>query len=408
MKKTHPKRARIRPPRLTAVKGNRQHWGRRLDKFRVAYDLSERDLVGVIDRAIGKSAIHDLLSGECLPRMEAVIKPLIATKIRQFLREKKRLNSVQIEREIIQIFNEPICGKEEEPVLTQRMILTKPAQGFFGLRFDPFTGDPRNRNEVFTTSKLDRIAGMLEDAIHYQGFIAVIGDVGSGKSLLKKRVVQTCIDSRGKLEILWPQFFNMEQVHSGSIASFVLRKFDQGVPRDRVYRAEKLRLYLASLAEEGIRVALGFDECHRLHPNLLTALKNFWELGSGGYDRYLGLILFGQPRFEMTLRSVDFREIAERLDSVRMPDLSKGDDAWKYVTHRLKFAGGSVDKIFDRAAIDSLTAVSATPLALGNLCNAALMKAFEFNQRRVTKDVLKALLGSEDGEPKVRAVSRRA
>jgi hypothetical protein len=39
------------PPRLTTLKGHKQHWGRRLDEFRVAYGLSERDLVAVIDPA---------------------------------------------------------------------------------------------------------------------------------------------------------------------------------------------------------------------------------------------------------------------------------------------------------------------------------------------------------------------
>lgn len=378
-------------------------WGDGLAAFRERHKLSWRQLESICQGVISRRSMRRLCKGEAQPKFQRQMRPLLIGIFKEFL-SAKNLSEAAIEKELRSIF----CEQEIKPLITQRAVLTKQAQQFFSLRFDPFSGDPRNRNEIFTTPKLDRIAGQLEDAINYQGFIAVIGDVGAGKSLLKKRVVQTCLDSRGKLEILWPQFFNMEQVHSASITSFILRKFEQKVPSDRVQRAEKLRQYLASLSEEGVRVALGFDECHRLHPNMLTALKNFWELGSGGYDRYLGLILFGQPRFEMTLRNIDFREIAERLDIARMPDLSKKDDAWNYVLLRIKTAGGSAEKLFDRAAIDKLTQVSATPLALGNLANAALMKAYEFSQRRVTKDVLSALLGSEDGEPRVRAVSRRA
>ena len=373
-----------------------------LAAFRERHKISWRRFEDVCLHIVSRRSMSAFCKGQTALRFEQKIRPQLCEALREHL-EGRGFSRSEVEKELQTIFTK----EEVIPVLTHRTVLTKPAQNFFGLRIDPFTGDPRNRNEVFTTPKLDRIASQLEEAIHFQGFVAVLGDVGAGKSLLKRRVMQTCIDSRGKMEVLWPQFPNMDQVHAGSIVSFVLRKFQQPVRRDRVLRAEDLRLYLASLAEEGVSVALGFDECHRLHPNMLTALKNFWELGSGGYDRYLGLILLGQPRFEMTLRNVDFREIAERLDVIRMPDLSRQDDAWKYVALRVKTAGGSVEKIFDRAAIEMLVKVSATPLALGNLANASLMKAFEFNERKVTLEILKSLLGSED-EPRVRAVSKRA
>jgi len=256
---------------------------------------------------------------------------------------------------------------------------------------------------------MDRIAAQLEDAVNYQNFVCLIGDIGAGKSMQKRRLVQTCLDSNEKMRVLWPEFFNMERVHAGSISSFVLREFGQRAPGDLVARAGRMKTLLASLSEEGVSVALGFDECHRLHPNLLTALKNFWELGSGGYDRYLGLVLFGQPRFEMTLRQPEFREITERLDIIRMPTLAKRDDAWNYISHRLKIAGGSADKLFERTAIDTLASIAATPLALGNLANAALLKAHELNERKVQKGILAAAgLVASDGEPGVRGIRKRA
>src|SRR6266496_4699915 len=392
-------------PRLTAVKGNRQHWGRRLDKFRVKYKLSERDLAGVIRNVLGKSAVHDLLSGENAPRRDGVVKPVIAAHLRTFLREKKNLGRLEIEREMLEIFHEPVCetDREVESVLTQRAVLPRAAQIYFGLRHDPFSSDPQNRREVFSTSQLDRIAGQIEDAINYQGFIAVIGDIGAGKSLLKRRVVQSCLDSHGKMQILWPEFMNMELVHSASIASFILRKFGQSTPRDRIQRADRLKEILGNLSEEGVRIALGFDECHRLDPRLLTALKNFWEIGSGGYDRYLGLVLFGQPRFEITLRNNDFREITERLDIIHMPNL--GEHAWDYISHRLKIAGANADKLFDRDSITKLAEIGSTPLALGNLANAALIKAHQLNEKKVHIGVLKAA-GLVDNEPRIRAARR--
>jgi type II secretory pathway predicted ATPase ExeA len=386
-----------RPSNLKSV-STPKTWGKRLDLWRLQQKpaLSVRELASVCCHRVGKTTIHRICSGGISPRLEGLVKPIIAESVRQFLRSKGS-DDLEIERTICAIFSSASDElKETTPVLTQRATLPKDVQQFFGLRIDPFTGDPRDRSEVFTTPKLDSIVGHIEEAINYQGFVAVVGEVGSGKSLMKRRAAQSCADSKGKLHILWPAFFNMERVHAGSITSFVLHMFKQGAPRDLLQRAGKLRELLGTMADEGVRVALGFDECHRLDPRLLTALKNFWELDNGGFDRYLGLVLFGQPHFEMILRNPEFREISERLDIIHLPNLV-GRNAWGYVEHRLKVAGANAEKLFDREAIAHLVAIASTPLALGNLANASLLRAHELQEKKVTRGLVSALFPAKNG-----------
>lgn len=386
-------------PKLKTVT-NQSDWGKGLEGFRQRYSLSLRDLSGIFstpDRLVSRDTLHRLCRGTSEPKSSERLRPLMIEQIRGYLKKLKKSEDA-IHKELCTIF----CKEEIEPVLTQRAVLPKGAQNYFGLRFDPFTVDPRTRAEVFTTPQLDRISNQLEDAINYQQFVAVIGEIGAGKSLTKRRIVDSCLNSKGKMQIFWPEFMNMEKVHSGSITSYLLRKFGQTSPRDLVLRADRLKEQLAALADEGVRIALGFDECHRLDPRLLTALKNFWELGSGGYDRYLGLILFGQPRFEMTLRNLEFREITERLDIIHLPNL--GHHAWDYVAHRLKVAGANAEKLFDRDSVAKLAEIGPTPLALGNLCNTALLKAQQIGEKRVHKGVLKAAGLDLNGEPKVRGI----
>jgi type II secretory pathway predicted ATPase ExeA len=159
--------------------------------------------------------------------------------------------------------------------------------------------------------------------------------------------------------------------------------------------------HLEHLNEQGHRVALAFDEAHRLNDDELSALKNFWELGAGGYQRFLGVLLFGQPLLKSRLDDYRFREIAERIEVIDMPEMT-GKYAQEYLAHRLRLAGGDVDKLFERKAIDLLAAQAETPLALGNLANTALLKAHKLGERRV----LASFLQSEIGEPRVRAIRR--
>jgi type II secretory pathway predicted ATPase ExeA len=412
------------PARRTALKGKRQHWGRRLDKFRVKYNLSERDLVEVIGDALKKSAVHNLLSGQTNPRLDSVIKTTIAARLRIWLRQKKRMREVQIESEMLAIFHETTCQEDQEveSVLTQRTRLTPEAQKYFGLRRDPFTGDPQTCKDVFTTPHFEKIVSQCEDAVNYQHFIAVLGDSGGGKRNLTRLLEKACDESDGKMRVIWPDFPNMEVVNSGSICSVILKEYEERVPHDRLLRVRRVKKLLESLSDQGKRVALGFDECHRLDPRLLTALKNFYEMGSGGFVRYLGLILLGQPKFRNTLNLPEFREITERIDVIQLAFENKktpnlGRYTWDYVAHRLKIAGAEADRLFDREVVNRLASFANgnTPQALGNLCNAALNQAFEIKVlndaspklRKVHMGVLKAnedlKRALEQGEPKVRA-----
>lgn len=390
-----------RPSDLKSVKKNPNSWGKRVDEWRLQQvpSLSVRDLAGICQNRIGKTTVHRICSGGLDTRMEALVKPIIAESIREFLRIKGQ-SALEIEQTICAIFSDPTNRIQETmPVLTQRSDLSREAQQFFGLKRDPFDPqEPRTRQDEFSAPALDKIARQVEDAVNYQGFLAVIGGIGSGKSIQKRRICETAKQSADRLRIFWPKFYNMDQVHSGSIVTFLLHELGQSEPRDKVSRAAKLEKVLAELSEQGVRIALGFDECHRLHKNVIVALKNFWEAGSGGYDRYLGVILFGWPLFEDILLS--HREILERCSIIKMPGLGK--QAASYIEHRLTLAGGRLDKLFEPTAVSRMLKLADTPLALGNVANAALRKAFEVNERKVTA----AFIPEKNGDPHLRAIRK--
>lgn len=375
-------------------------WREKLDAFRRRHNLNYYRLwlAAGGDALCSHKVVKQLCTGG-LVRFEHKLKPVMRANLLRFL-AASGVGEEAAAAEIATVFD-----TEGDAMFAPRTTLPTEAQEFFKLRRDPFTvEEPRRLAEVFVTPQLTRLAEQVEDAINYQGFLVVLGEIGSGKSLLKRRVVETAEKSGGRMRLFFPEFFNMDRVHSGSIVTYLLRKLDQPVPSDLVMRADKLKQALAVLSEQGVHIALTFDECHQLHDRLLTALKNFWELGSGGYDRFLGVVLWGQPQFEGRLREYRFREICERIEMLNMPSFDKC--AWDYISHRVRLAGGDADKLFDREAVKLIVKQfgkqGPTPLALGNLCNAALLKAYSATERKVVA----ALIKTESDEPTVRAVRR--
>lgn len=326
---------------------------------------------------------------------ERVIPPLI-NHCKAWLEEHTAHSAEEIDRVLKTIFEE-----DYQPMICERHTLDFEHLDYFGLARDPFAleADPRKAAEVYTNKELDRIVSRVENAVKFQGFLAILGPVGAGKTILKNRIADR-LNRDTKTRLIWPRFAEMHRLNAGGIVHYVLEEFGQ-TGRIRLPLAQRqLERHLEQQNEAGRHVALCFDECHRLNHATLTALKNFYELGTGGYEKYLGLVLFGQPSFASTLENVAFREIAERVKVVEMPSLERY--AGDYIAHRVSLAGGTAETLFAPEAIRVIASKAATPLAIGNLANLGLIEAYKMGEPRV----LARFLEPKRKDPSTRWYSR--
>ncbi len=348
-----------------------------LEAFRLKHGISLSELskiCGITGASVG--SVHRLTKNQLSPSYTLHLRGILARNLPKYLIEQG-LDRSEIDKELSALFQEG----EYQPMISQRIALTRKAVKFFGLDVDPFAHPPQSRDEVYISPGLQEVIDSIFDAVQYQGFVCVTGDIGSGKSTLRAMVEEKCERDRN-LRIVWPEFFDMKNVTPMQIAEALLRTFDADVPRNAVRRGKEVKELLASMYQDGTRVALGFDECHRLNDSTLSSLKNFLEMSSGGFKRYLGVLLFGQPIFEGRLRDRKFRELIERVEMIRMPDF--GETADKYLAHRLQLAGGNVKQLFDPDAVKLICSQATTPLSLGNIANEAfLISMDEFKNSQV-------------------------
>jgi type II secretory pathway predicted ATPase ExeA len=346
-------------------------------KFLASNGLSTRrfgDLCG-----IGKSTVHRLaqpLHGGLTESYVRRITPAVMDACRRHL-ESAGAEAGTVHRHLTEIF-----GDDFKPMINRRVTLTPEVLEFFRLARDPFAV-PRFPCELFTTPAIESVYTQLEQAVRCQEFVCLLAPVGAGKTMLKNRLIyglsprsqvpkvpneasavntstrstanvttgaQASLPAmnaqRSKDFGLWtldlgpaswiisPKFADMSRVTAAGIVAYVLEELGVKPRRALVLAQKQLEQLLARLAENNISVALCFDECHHLNDTLLTALKNFYELGTGGFERYLGLILFGQPQFAARLRLPRFREIAERLACLELPAFPV-ETAENYLAHCL-------------------------------------------------------------------------
>ena len=367
---------------LVAVRSNRQKItaDTPLGRFLLRYDIDYATLGEQLRLRGVRSA-----SG---PTISRFVHGTVSDKLRQRIQPPliEALSSIMLARgvpkpEIDAALSEVFEEGEYQPMISQRLELSPQAIKFFGLAKDPFTDPPQSRDEVFISPAFRQVIDRVVDAVRYQGFVSVVGPIGSGKSTLRA-LIEDQIENESNLKIIWPEFFDMTYVSPMSIAEAILNSFDAPVPRSSVKRGNAVKSLLSRLYKNGTRVALGIDEGHRLNDRALSSLKNFLEMNSGGFQRYLGVIIFAQPVLVARLREPLFQEIYERILPVHMPDFQAA--AADYLAHRLSLVGADVNALFDAEAIDLISRQATTPLSVGNIANEALKISMEqFNEKKV-------------------------
>ncbi|HUF02830.1 MAG TPA: AAA family ATPase [Aridibacter sp.] len=363
---------------------SQDEFGDRLKTFREKHGLSVAGFARIfaLEPNTSRSTLYRLEKRVLRRDVYEKVVPVLEDGLYKWMVEKG-FSEEEIYEDLVTLLN-----FQERIMIVNRCELISSAVKFFGLSADPFDVDrvPTDE-ELFTNRELDDVAERVKDAILYKRFVCVAGGVGTGKTSLKIRVERELAGLPQKVHLIHPEFFDMNAVNVGAIASYILEEFEVRAPQASTARVRKIKQLLTSLEKDDARIALVFDECHRLNERVLISLKNFWEMTNGGYNRLLGVVLFGQPRFvEATLRDYRFREIAERVQVLQMPPIAKS--AKDYLRHKIASVGGDMDRLFDAKSVERICAIATTPLALGNLTNTALMEAYRLEEKRVVSTML--------------------
>ncbi len=336
-------------------------------------------------RVLPHSTLWKAMNGQTSTVIAEKVKPLVREGLRKRLlamgfdaseAETRADNLLQASA------GETVEAATENIMPEKRSTLTPAQARHFGFRFDPFVLPPQNREESWTSPDLDALFSRVKNAASRQGFIAVTGVPGGGKTELRKRLIHEAKKSNGNLMLVWPEYADMRRVTVGVIYASILRTFGQDVPRDLDLRERRLHALLEAKSNDGVSVALCYEDAHELDDRVLRVQKRFHELGDGGYERWLGVVMFGQPALAARLDDYRFSEVAQRVEVSPMPDLNPAT-AWSYVEHRCSIAGVAASDVFEKNVVERLVGTHKTPLALGNACARLLIETWQIGERKV-------------------------
>jgi len=266
-------------------------------------------------------------------------------------------------------------------------------EAFFGLREKPFALTP-NTGFLVQLAPYQACLNLLRVALaEGEGFIKITGEVGTGKTLL----------CRALLNELDPSRYQLAWLPNPSLSPLALRQalaHELHVPDveqlDTHGLLAALHARLIELAGEGRSTVLLIDEAQALPVSTLEGLRLLTNLETE-QSKLLQVVLFGQPELDQTLARQDLRQLRQRITfsyALRPLDVA---DATRYLTERLAVAGYRGEPLFERSAVRLLVQGSrGIPRVLNILANKCLMAAFGEGSRCVdVRHVRRALADTE-------------
>ncbi|WP_020167065.1 MULTISPECIES: AAA family ATPase [Methylotenera] len=264
----------------------------------------------------------------------------------------------------------------------------------FGLKEPPFKITPNT--EVFYTGGK---RGAVLDALIYaiingEGIVKVVGEVGSGKTMLC-RMLQTMLPE--KIESIYlanPSVAPEDILHA--IAFELQLKLPKNADRLKVMQV--LQSHLLARHAAGKQVVIFVEEAQGMPIATLEEIRLLSNLETN-HDKLLQIVLFGQPELDENLNQTQIRQLRERIThSFNLAPLDQ-KEIGEYLIFRLRAAGYFGPHLFTKSAVSAI-ASSAQGLVrrVNILADKALLSAFADNLYQVTpKQVRAAIKDSEFG-----------
>lgn len=283
-------------------------------------------------------------------------------------------------------------------------------RGFFGLREKPFALTP-NTAFLVRLAPYQACLNLLRVALgEGEGFIKVSGEVGTGKTLLCRALLNVLgedgEDGEG-WQVAWlpNPALSPRGLRQALAVELHIAEADQ---LDDHSLLAALNHRLIELAAAGKRTVLLIDEAQALPEKTLESLRLLTNLETE-HCKLLQVVLFGQPELDELLERAEFRQLRQRITfSYRLRPLDLADTR-RYVEERLIHAGYRGEPLFDGRALRRLVAGSGgIPRLINILAHKALMAAFGAGSRQVrAPHVQRALEDTEGARPFLRQGSAR-
>ncbi len=276
---------------------------------------------------------------------------------------------------------------------------------FYNLREQPFTNAVDTRFYYNSSQHAEAIVRVRYAIDTMKGLAVVVGDIGTGKTTLARRLLDELDESKYEAALL-------VILHSSVTADWLMKKIAKqiGIEDPQGTKLELLgQIYerLVEIYEEGLKAVVLIDEVQMFQSQeIMEEFRGLLNMeGPGG--KLITFVFFGLPEMEKIL-SLD-EPLKQRVAVKYRLKGFEENTTQEYILHRLKVAGCEKN-IFAPETMRSIHLYSkGVPRLINTICDNALLESFLQKKEVIDNEIIESVaitlglkMPEEEKRPKIR------
>jgi len=265
-------------------------------------------------------------------------------------------------------------------------------EAYYSLEDPPFVLTPDPRFLLRSKGHHEILGTLLYGITSQKGLMALVGDVGTGKTTLCRALLRELPDNVQSALVLNPHLSDADLI--GTILD------DLSVERRGTTKGElmtTLSQYLLAAGSEGKTVLVIVDEAQQMSVESLEQIRILSNLETAT-RKLLQILLVGQPELEAKLQLNELRQLDQRIGIRCYLKPLPRKETYRYVEHRLRVAGLPGALPFTRGALVKIYKYSkGIPRVINLVCDRSLMAGFSNRVREITPGLVTSSVRNLEG-----------
>ena len=248
----------------------------------------------------------------------------------------------------------------------------------------PFSISPDPHFMYMSKRHQEGLAHLLYGIEYGGGFVALTGEVGTGKTTLCHCLLKQLPENIDLALVLNSRLTAIELV--ATLCDELSIAYDKST-QSLKYLIDQLNQHLLLTHAKGRQTVLLIDEAQNLSMEVLEQLRLLTNLETSK-TKLLRIILVGQPELKELLERQDLRQLNQRITArYHLQPLSLKETR-AYIRHRLSVSHGDVN-LFKENAIRKIFQLSlGIPRLINLLCDRALLGTYATHEQKVNSTIV--------------------
>ncbi|MEW6185743.1 MAG: AAA family ATPase [Thermodesulfobacteriota bacterium] len=263
---------------------------------------------------------------------------------------------------------------------------------FYGFSGKPFELSPDLAFLYLNKSYLRAMETILRGIYEKNGVMVLIGEVGTGKTMLIHGVMAR-LNQNVKKAFIFHSTYDFKD-----LIQQILFELGEPTAYEAIQALKKPFLnYLEAMRKRGELLAVLIDEAHLLPRGVFEDLFHLIELNPWTSE-ILQLVLVGQPELEQRYINAFYKYRLQNPPlGVKIKTLS-ADESVDYIEYRLRIVGRTSAEIFTPKAISLIVEkAEGIPRVINNICDNALFAGYNASVKIINEDIIQKAVSYLEG-----------